>query len=122
MYRQPTRWERQIISIETSTQQGKFSTPLYLFSSEYRKLKAMGFTLEEPKEPYNNCQLISVSWRNLTVSFDINDPIFKYCFLLIDELPKVCFADECFMKAFRSNLKNPSEPSFYLMVNGMLRD
>ena len=118
MYRQPSRWERQIISLETAAQQGKFSITLNLYSSEYRKLKTMGFELSDPVEPYSNSQIIVVTWKNFKAP---KENMLRYCFFAVEEFPKVCFADECFIKSFRSNLNIPKEKQFNEIMTNLMK-
>jgi len=115
MYRQPSRWERQILTLESSAQKGKFDAILSLYSSEYRKLKLMGFNLEDPVTPYNNPQNIKVDWRTFRAPS-------QYCFVQTEGFHEnICFADECFIKAFHTNLAKQEEPSFNEIIKSIMQ-
>ena len=122
MYRQPTRSERHLAEIQSAAKKGKFGVWLYLYSSEYRKLKKMGFTLSNPIVPYNSFQKVWVSWEKLNATlYAQNEPIFHYCYLLSDWFPEtICFSDTCFVTAVRFNLEKCPERYVGFALLGML--
>ncbi len=124
MYRQPSRSERRLNKIEAAAVRGNFSVILSLYSNEYKKLKSMGFILEQPSLPFNDLQQIKVSWDTLHETlFSEDEPIYAYLSLKTDVFPETeCFADACFIKALRFHLQNCSDTTFVSALIKMLKN